>query len=244
MAVDAAAGTGSLRSLGAGGQQAAAGDHAHAGGGTPDASTTVKGLNRITPAPATANDPEAVGSNHEALSLARSPHRLWMPTGAVAETTPRAGVGGTVPLVSGTVRLAGGAVLPAGQAISSITFLSGAALATITQQWFVLVRASDRARLAITVDGGAAAWGADTAKTLNLSATYTPTVDEAVYLGICVVATTMGTHRGQGGTTATNTLAPTLSGSSSVGLTDAASCPATLAAIGPVSALLLYAYAS
>jgi hypothetical protein len=72
----AAAGTEALRALGTTASTAAPGDHAHGGSGgsvTPDASTTAKGITRITPAPETATDPEAVGSNHSALTDARAP---------------------------------------------------------------------------------------------------------------------------------------------------------------------------
>jgi hypothetical protein len=56
-----------------------------AGGGTSaNASTTVKGIAKITPAPATATDPIAVGSNHTALTDVRTPTDLSVTNAKVA----------------------------------------------------------------------------------------------------------------------------------------------------------------
>lgn len=159
----------------------------------------------------------------------------WAPSGAIAESVSRFTVAGTnvSPLSTGRLTLVGGIVIPGGVAVNTITFLSGTtALATGTNQWFALYDTS-RAKLAVTADDTSTAWGTNTFKTLTLSATYTPSVDTAVYVGVMVAATTVPSLRcafDQGFTGFTN-VAPIMAGSSDSGLTNPASAPATAAAI-------------
>lgn len=135
-------------------------------------------------------------------------------------------------LTSGELHLQGGMTLQANVTISSITFVSSGAGAAMTNQWFVLVRQSDRVVLGITADDTSAAWGANTAKTLSLTSTYMPTSDVPVYIGLCVVGTTMPTFVGNGVSNSTIPgLTPITRGRSNTGLTNPASCPSPVAAL-------------
>lgn len=120
--------------------------------------------------------------------------RLWRPTGVIAETHNSARFWSFTffsGLTSGRLYLQGGLVIPAGKTISSIGVASGSTAAGVPlNQWFCLVRASDLAVLAQTVDDTNAAWAASTLKTLALQAPFTPSVDTPVYVGVLVVATT------------------------------------------------------
>lgn len=159
----------------------------------------------------------------------------WMPSGALAENMSRMQITGTnvSPLSTGRMTLVGGIVVPGGATVSTITFYSGTqALVTGSNQWFALYDTA-RAKLAVTADDTSTAWAANTYKTLTLSATYTPSVDTAVYVGICVVASTVPSLRcntDMGFTGITNQ-APILAGTSDSGLTNPASAPATAAAL-------------
>lgn len=88
-------------------------------------------------------------------------------------------------------------IIPKGDTVDRIAFRSGStAYATLTSQVFALVRAWDRMVLAKTADATSAAWGANTWKSLDLTAPYEFLEDTAVYLVQRVAATTMGTHAG------------------------------------------------
>lgn len=158
----------------------------------------------------------------------------WWPTGAVSCNVDRAqsNMGNnTGLLVSGRLQLAGGLLIPAGKTVTNITFVSGTqAAASVTNTWFCLV---DQALnvLAKTEDAGAAAWAANTAKTLALAEAYTAAVDIPVYAGVVVVATTVPDLRGPNSNGGTNGIAPPIAGASTTGLTDPDSLGATAAAI-------------
>lgn len=78
----------------------------------------------------------------------------------------------------------------AGETISSITcYKSGTNLANQTNQWFCLI-GLDLKVIRATVNDTTAAWNATTAKTLNLSTPWTPTVDTWAYVGVCVTVST------------------------------------------------------
>jgi hypothetical protein len=156
------------------------------------------------------------------------------PTGALAETMPRLRTRPvTSVLVTGTLRLMAIA-LPSGLTIGHIAMFSAGALATGSNQWFGLFD-NNLARLVLTTDDGATAWGANSLKNLATTAPYTTTRDGLYYLGVCVVATGMPTLTGVDAGGSPGTLAPALWGDSSAGLTNPASCPATVAAIGVTS---------
>jgi hypothetical protein len=129
--------------------------------------------------------------------------------------------------------------------ISSITFWSGSTAAvTPTNQWFALVRQSDRAVLRATTDDTTAAWAANTAKTLSLSSAYTPGSDTLAYVGVMVAATTPPTFCGKGlALQALAHLTPSLSTLSTSGLTTPSADGTTLAA-GSGNTSLPYCYLS
>jgi hypothetical protein len=162
-------------------------------------------------------------------------HQLWLPSGGIAETIPRLfGNDLTTTLLTGQPSLVGGCVIPAGVTVTNIGFRSGGTAAgTPTNQFFFLTDQS-RTILAKTVDDTTTAWGANATKVLALSATYTPTVDIAVYLGILVAATTVPSLRGQNSSaTDLPSLAPIFTGrSSTTGITT----PASLTTVGALTA--------
>lgn len=172
--------------------------------------------------------------------------RRWAPTGAISWNLDRANAAignNTGVLTSGVLQLVGGLVIPAGTAVTSITFVSGTqAAASLTNQWFCLVDTSLNV-LAKTADVTSAAWAANTAKTLTLSAPYTPSADKAVYAGLVVAGTTMPDLRGIATGAATNGIAPILAGASTTGLTNPASLGATAGAI-TASGVLSFCYLS
>ncbi len=131
--------------------------------------------------------------------------------------------------------------LPAGTVVSSITCVSGAtALGTGTNQWFALYDSSLN-KLAVTSDDTSTAWAADTAKTLSFSTAFVTTYSGLHYIGVMVKATTVPTLAGTATRASITGLAPKLCGTSSTGLTNPASAPATAAAITAVAASI-YAY--
>jgi hypothetical protein len=165
----------------------------------------------------------------------------WAPTGALCETFDRRSYqnDNLNLLAGGQLYLAGGAVLPAGRTASQVMF--GAATAgavTPTHQWFCIVRRSDLAVLAKTVDDTTTAWAPNTFKTLNLAATLTVPVDTPVYLGVVVTAGTLPTLIGVGPNgTNIGSRPPLLNGGSTAGLTDPASLGANAAALAAVAGI-------
>lgn len=155
--------------------------------------------------------------------------------GTIAETIPRilCPEANLAALTSGTLSLHA-IYLRAGQRISSISFMSATtAAATPTNQWFALYD-QNRALLRQTVNDGAAAWAANSIKTLPLTSPYTVTYTGLHYVGIMVTATTVPTLKGLAAKTASQLagLAPILHGNSSTGLTTAAPDPAAAITVG------------
>jgi hypothetical protein len=113
---------------------------------------------------------------------------ILRPTGSITETFSRfSSISNQSILTSGRLLLTAVA-LPEGQLVTSITFVSATTAAnTPTNQWFGLFNSSLEA-LRFTTDDTTAAWGSSTAKTLNLSSTYTTTYTGKFYLGIMVAA--------------------------------------------------------
>jgi hypothetical protein len=163
--------------------------------------------------------------------------RLWLPGGALGETIARTDAATNLAaLTSGTLRLVGNCVLPAGTIINRVAFFSGTtAGATLTNQWFAVVRQSDLAVLGKTADDTSTAWAANTLKELVLSSPVSVSDDTAVYLGVMVAATTVPTLLGVAlGNTVLSTgggLGPILAGDSTTSLTNPASRGATAAAL-------------
>jgi lysophospholipase L1-like esterase len=151
-------------------------------------------------------------------------------SGALAETVPRHFPASAITLTSGCLHLVA-ISLPADLTVTSITFVSGAGLSGLSNQWFGLFNSS-RVPLRLTADDTSTAWALNSAKTLNLSSTYTTTTGGLFYLGICVVASGMGTIAAQASTSIMTGFAPIISGSSSTGLTNPASCPNPAGSLG------------
>lgn len=170
--------------------------------------------------------------------------RLAMPTGAIGEAGIGrfTGIASTSVLNSGVLRVGAMQMLPAGATVTNIVVAGGTVAAiSPTNQWFSIIRVSDRSVLAKTVDDTTTAWGASTNKSLALSAPFTPTADELVYIGLVVAAGTVPTLMGWTIPASVTAIAPVTCGNSTSGLTDPASLGATAGAItaGQVS---FYAY--
>lgn len=167
-----------------------------------------------------------------------------LPAGAVAQTLPRSGasISNAAGLVSGRLHLVA-VYLPEGETITSISWMSGTTpLGTGVNQWFGLFD-SARVPLRLTNDATNSAWAADTVKTLALSTPFETTYEGLHYLGVTVVAVTPPSWRQVTSVTALTGLAPALSGSSSTGLTNPASCPSPAGAM-TATVGIPYAYAS
>lgn len=161
----------------------------------------------------------------------------WQPTNAI-ENYPRSTrlIDAQAFLASGALRLVGGVVIPAGRAVNSITFVSNAAAVSPTNQWFCLVDQSLNV-IAKTSDDTTTAWAASSAKTLNLTSTYTPSSEIAVYCGIVVVAGTVPSLTGVSGSSVLNGLAPAFTVTSTSGLTTPASLGATATNTGTIGSI-------
>lgn len=144
-------------------------------------------------------------------------------------------------LVSGTMFLVGGELLiPAGRACNTITLWSFSTGASAPlNQWFCLLKKSDRSLLAITVDDTTTPWLLGSAKALALTSTYTPVADMDVYVGILVRATTVPSLVGiDASNNILAAVAPATSGRSTASLTTPASFTGPAAApSGGVGAL-------
>ncbi len=164
----------------------------------------------------------------------------WAPANVIAETFARSGVtNNSIGILStGRLTVCGGAVIPANRTVTNISFISGnTALSAGTNQWFCLI---DQALnvLAKTADDTSTAWSANTVKTLALSATYRPSVNTPVYIGIVVAAATPPTLAGpviSNTSSAVHSIVPMIAASSTTGLTNPASLGATAAALTQVA---------
>lgn len=153
---------------------------------------------------------------------------LLRPTGALAETIPRAAArledvnfqfspGGDLDMFA--------IGISAGTPVGHITFLSGdTAGAALTHQWFGLFD-KNRNLLAVTSDDLATAWAAKTPKTLAIASTvrgtyvtYVVPTTDLYYLGIVVSGTTVPSLRANTTKDAGRVIAPLLAGSSNTGL--------------------------
>lgn len=102
----------------------------------------------------------------------------------------------SIVLTSGTLLVTGGITVPANRWITSVTFLTGSTLATSPTHWWFTIMNAGRVTQRSTADQTSTAWAANTAKTVNLTSPWAPTVDTAVYVGIMVVASPMPTLAG------------------------------------------------
>jgi len=178
--------------------------------------------------------------------------RQWLPTGltdpaaaaagdAFDESTPRANGATTVTLANGTAYVVG-LTVPAGRTVDSITFTTaGSGASGITGYFFALVRQSDLTVLAKSADNSTA-WGANTAKTLLMTAPWTAVQDTAVYALVCMVASGMPSLTAYSTHIQSVNRTPVMGGTSNASLTNAASLPSPITA--PVQAAAGLPYAS
>ena len=198
-----------------------------------------------------APDPQVVDylaeqiAGNAALTSRFAPLRADLPTAALAQTHPRAGV--TISNLPGTLvsgRQSFCAIyLSAGMVISTITVCSGTTAAgTPTAQWFSLYDAN-RNKLAVTADDTTTAWGSNSYKTLTLSSPYTVPTSGIYYIGVMVAASTVPTMAGFLASTLVINLPPILCGAdtTNTGLTTPATAPATAATLTG-SSNYFYAY--
>lgn len=146
---------------------------------------------------------------------AASVGRYRRPSGAVAESVPRAWatMGNVALLSTGRVTMVG-IEIDAGQLITSITFVSGTtALSAGTHQWFALCNSS-RVQLRATSDDTSTAWANNAPKTLNLSSTFTTTYTGMYYVAIMVTASTVPTLSATTTSSGVGSIVPILAGSS------------------------------
>lgn len=186
------------------------------------------------------------GLKASGADLAEMKRQGLLPTGAIDETMPRVGNVSNIAgmLASGTLRLQAAVLVPKGRAVSSISLFSGSTAAdTPLNQWFCLVRMSDLAVLAKTVDDTTAAWAANSRKTLALAAPLIPAQDELCYVGACVVATTPPSLMGNSLPSGVLDEAQRVCGPSTAGLTNPASLGAAAAAPS-ANTQQFYAYVS
>lgn len=162
---------------------------------------------------------------------------LLAPTGAAAESLLRSLASGSINLVSGTLMLTA-IPLRAGQVVTNLSFISTGTPAGTPTHWFFALYSQALALLGQTADQVAAAWAANTLKTLALAAPYTVPTTGVYYAGVMVAATTPPTIAGgptmQAGV---STLVPLLTGNSSAGLVATAPGPA-----GAITAGVNHAY--
>jgi hypothetical protein len=165
------------------------------------------------------------------------------PNAAVFESCPRQSVDGNLSVLATGTLVLQAIYLPAAAVVSSITFVSGGtALATGANQWFALYDSS-LTKLAVSSDDTSTAWAADSAKTLSFATAFVTTYSGLHYVGVMVKATTVPTIAGQATRASITGLTPKLAGTSTPGLTNPASAPATAAALTAIAASI-YAYTS
>lgn len=177
-------------------------------------------------------------------AFARPTRSMLRPSGAIGETFLRENAAGSnaTALGSGTLFLVAIGLLE-GLTITSITFLSGSAAAvTPTNQWFGLFDSS-RVALRLTGDDTTTAWAVNTAKTLNLTSTFTTTYTGLHYLGIMVAATTVPNQICIASSSILNGLAPIIAQFSDAALT-APIAEAVAVSSGAARAQVPYGYVS
>jgi hypothetical protein len=165
---------------------------------------------------------------------------VYGPTGTLAESMDRSicpEVNATIPTASGTLFMQA-IYLTVGMTVSNIMWHSAAtAGATITHWMFGLYDIS-RNLLATSTDQGAAAWAAQTMKTLAMTTPYLVPSSGIYYVGMFMAATTIITSKGGTAKTGGQLAAqvPILHGTSTTGLTTSLPNPAAAITSGLVNA--------
>lgn len=165
-----------------------------------------------------------------------------MPSGAKFDTISRMYVADDNAITSGTLSLSC-ISLPVGVLINNISFFSATAINTPLNQWFgIFDNAFNRLRL--TADDTTTAWTSGTYKTLALTSSYTTTYSGLYYVGIlCTFSSSFELLSSNVYGNPFSNSTPTLGGDSSTGLTNPASCPATVTSPSNMLAVM-YAYVS
>lgn len=164
-----------------------------------------------------------------------------LPTGAIAETIPRAHQISFASPASGALHL-NAILLSAGRTISTITHASvGTGMTAGTVQIFGLY-SNTLSLLRATNDDGATAWNANATKTLTLTTPFTTTYDGLYYVAFLVAASTPPDVAADNGpvNSAVYTLTPALHPIAQTGIT---SLPA-LAVQSSANDRIFYAYVS
>jgi hypothetical protein len=168
----------------------------------------------------------------DAATLEQAKRSGIRPAGALFETMPRYLVENNAGLLS-SQRVSMVAIdIPSNVTVTSITFVSGTtALGTGTHQYFGLYD-NNLNLLRATNDDTSTAWAASTAKTLNLTSTFTTTYNGVHYLAILVVATTVPTIISENISVSTvAALTPVVSGTSNTGVNSLQNPAAALSAV-------------
>jgi len=198
-------------------------------------------------------DLQALTGQLGATPVADLKRRMWIPTGltdpsaaaagdAFDESSPRLNGAQTTTLVSGTAYAVGNLVVPAGRTVDSITFMTaGSGASGITGYFFALVKTDDLTVLAKSADNSSA-WAGNSPKTLLMTTPWTAQQDTRVYAVVCMVASSMPSLSGYASHIQSINRTPVMGGTSSSGLTNAASLPSPIAA--PVQAAAGLPYAS
>lgn len=120
------------------------------------------------------------------------------PSGVLRANLPRRALVTNASALTTQVMLSAALHLEAGDVVTNLTFVSGATAAgTPTNWWFALYDdSSTPALIAQTADQETAAWAANTAKTLALSAAYLVPRPGVYYAAVMVKATTVPTLAG------------------------------------------------
>jgi hypothetical protein len=127
--------------------------------------------------------------------------------------------------------------LKAGDVVTGLEYAFGAQAVSLTGRWVALFD-SARVRLAVSADDATALATNQTFRMAFASGAYTIPTDGLYYAGIVEVAGTCSTMRGKPISPTLMAEAPALSGISTTGLTNAASCPNPAAAISSNAGLL------
>lgn len=133
----------------------------------------------------------------------------WLPSGVLAAPYAlQAVLTAAIAPASGASYVVGGpgCTVRGGRTVESISFMSSAAVATATHQWFFIAVPDEGASTATVVakskNDTSTAWAANTKKTLSIATAdggtgvWTPAEDTPIYIGSVQVATTPAQIRG------------------------------------------------
>lgn len=164
----------------------------------------------------------------EVRQPAERPDVYYRPTAVLAENIGRdRTISAQSALISGRVQFST-IHLPAGLVVTSLTFTSGTAAVTPTNQWATLASLA-MVKLAISADATTVAWGANADKTFTMTTPYVVPTTGLYLAGLCVVAGTVPSIQGVSSIGAVMNETPSLAGAGNGSLTDPASAPSTYA---------------